>query len=135
VACAHECNDSSDDQDDQHCSNVQQVGGCGSRKNVKKGKQGCWSSENLEKAMNAITDRGMKIREAARAYGIPMSSLRDHLYGRTKTRQRGKQPTLKPDEEKKIVDYIFKMQDLGHPLTPGELRLKVALATQTRKTP
>ena len=33
------------------------------------------------------------------------------------------------------MDYIFKMQDLGHPLTPGELRLKVALATQCRKTP
>ena len=30
---------------------------------------------------------------------------------------------------------MFKMQDPGHPLTPWELRLKVALATQTRKTP
>jgi hypothetical protein len=27
------------------------------------------------------------------------------------------------------------MQDLGHPLTSGQLRLKVALATQTRETP
>ena len=27
------------------------------------------------------------------------------------------------------------MQDLGHPLTPAEVRLKVALATQTRETP
>ena len=42
---------------------------------------------------------------------------------------------LRVDEEKKLVDYIFKMQDLGHPLTIAELRLKVALATQTRAIP
>ena len=42
---------------------------------------------------------------------------------------------LRADEEKKLVDYIFKMQDLGHPLTVAELRLKVALAPQTRATP
>ena len=42
---------------------------------------------------------------------------------------------LRADEEQKLVDYIFKMQDLGHPLIAAELRLKVALATQTRTTP
>lgn len=85
--------------------------------------------------MNAMTDDGMKLRVASRKFGIPISSLRDHLYGKTSSRKRGKNPTLKPDEEKKLVDYIFKMQDLGHPITPAELRLKVALATQCRKTP
>ena len=33
------------------------------------------------------------------------------------------------------MDYVFKMQELGHPLTPLELRLKVATATQTREMP
>ena len=42
---------------------------------------------------------------------------------------------MTPHEEKKIVDYVFKMQDCGHPLTAAELRLKVAIATQTRSTP
>jgi hypothetical protein len=32
------------------------------------------------------------------------------------------------------VQYLFKMQDLGHPLTLRQLRLKVALAIQTRET-
>lgn len=85
--------------------------------------------------MNAVTDDGMKLRVASRKFGIPVSSLRDHLYGKTNNRKRGKSPTLKPDEEEKLVDYIFKMQDLGHPITPAELRLKVALATQCKKTP
>ena len=77
----------------------------------------------------------MKVNAASRKFGIPASSLRDHLLGKTRSRQRGNSPALKPDEEKKLVDYIFKMQDLGHPLTARELHLKVALATQSRETP
>jgi hypothetical protein len=41
---------------------------------------------------------------------------------------------LSQEEEGKLLDYCFKMQDLGHPLTSGQLRLKVAMATQTRET-
>ena len=77
----------------------------------------------------------MKIRVASRLFGIPTTSIRDHLYGKTRTKQRGAKPTLKAHEEKKLVDYVFKMQDLGHLLTTIELLLKVALATQTRSTP
>ena len=42
---------------------------------------------------------------------------------------------MKRQEEKKLMDYVFKMQELGHPLTPLELRLKVATAVQTREMP
>ena len=41
---------------------------------------------------------------------------------------------MKAHEEKKLVDYVFKMQDFRHPLTTVELRLKVALPTHTRST-
>ena len=98
-------------------------------------RSGNWMDATLQKAMDVITNHGMKMKGVARAFDIPASSLRDHLYGKTTSKQRSNLPTLKPDEEKKLVDYIFKMQDLGHPLTPVELRLKVALATQTRETP
>ena len=73
----------------------------------------------------------MKLRVASRFFGIPTSSIRNHLYDKTRTRQRGAKPTLKAHEQKKLVDYVFKMQDLGHPFTAMELCLKVALATQT----
>ena len=85
--------------------------------------------------MDTITDEGMKLKMAAKIFGIPNSSLRDHLYEKTTCRQRGTKSMLKRQEEKKIVDYVFKMQELGHSLTPLELRLKVATATQTRETP
>ena len=58
-----------------------------------------WSDQDLEKAMNTVTDDGMKLRVALRTLGIPVSSLRDHLYGKTRSRKRGKSPTLKADEE------------------------------------
>ena len=45
----------------------------------------------------------------------------------------GAKTVLKEDEEKKLLEYVFKMQDLGHPLIPGHVRLKMAQATQTRE--
>ena len=62
-------------------------------------------------------------------------SLRNHLWGTTSGRHRGIRPTLKQDEERKLVEFIFKMQEIGYPLTPTDLRVKVAQATQARQTP
>ena len=98
-------------------------------------KNGNWSNKSLQASMNAITDDGMPLKQASRLFGVPSTSLRDHLYSKTRGRYRGITPTLKSHEEKKLVDYVFKMQDLGHPLTPMQLRLKVAVATQGRSTP
>ena len=94
-----------------------------------------WTDRFLENALNSITNDGMSFREASKVYGIPTTSIRDHLYGRTTSRQKDIRPVLAAYEEKKIVDYVFNMQDLGHPLTLAELRLKVATAIQTRSTP
>ena len=59
--------------------------------------------ESLVGALNAITNEGMGLREASRVFGIPALSLRDHLYGRTTSRQRGSRPTLRVDKEKKLL--------------------------------
>ena len=88
----------------------------------------------LKQAMDAVTDQGMKVRAAAHTFGILTTSLSDHLYGRVMGRKRGTKTVLS-QEEGKLFDDWFKMQDLGHPLTSGQLRLKVAMTTQTRETP
>ena len=98
-------------------------------------RNGNWTDAQLEKVLSAITDDGMKIREASRLYNIPTTSLRNHLWGTTPRRHRGICPTLKHDEELKLVEFIFKMQEIGYPLTPTDLRVKVAQATQHRQTP
>ena len=85
--------------------------------------------------MNVVTDDGMPLKEGGKLFGVPTTSLRNHLYGKTREKHRGIKPTLKSHDEKKLVDYVFKMQELGHPLTPIQLRLKVAAATKERSTP
>ena len=59
--------------------------GRGSRRQVSH-KNGNWTHETLEKALNVVTDDGMKIRVASRVFGIPAISIRNHLYGKTRTR-------------------------------------------------
>jgi hypothetical protein len=41
---------------------------------------GNWTNATLKQAKDAVTDQGMKVRAAARTFGIPPTSLRDHLY-------------------------------------------------------
>jgi hypothetical protein len=91
---------------------------CSQRRGAVK-KTGNWTDAILKQAMDAITDKGMKVRVAARTFGIPTTSLRDHLYGRVMGRKRGTKTMLNQEEEGKLFDYCFKMQDLGHPLTSG----------------
>ena len=43
-------------------------------------KSGKWFDEALERAMNAVTSNGMKLKATPRALRIPATSLRDHLY-------------------------------------------------------
>jgi hypothetical protein len=57
--------------------------------------------------MDVVTDHGMKVRTAARTFGIPPTSLRDHLYGKVVGRKRGSQTVLKEKEETKLVKYLF----------------------------
>jgi hypothetical protein len=63
------------------------------------------------------------------------TSLRDHIYGRSLGRKRGRQGVLTAAEEEELVEYILKMQDLGWPMTIGLLRLKVAEICQDRSNP
>ena len=77
----------------------------------------------------------MNVRIASRTFGLPPSSIRDQLYGRVQGKKREAKTFLKNYEEKNLLKYFFKIQDLGHLLIQGQLRFKVAQATQTRETP
>jgi hypothetical protein len=71
-------------------------------------KNGNWTTIALKQAMFAITDQGMKVRVASCHFGIPQTSLRNHLYERVISRERDSQSVLKKEEEKKLVQYLFK---------------------------
>lgn len=97
-------------------------------------KNGNWTAESLRRAISDI-DEGVSIRAASRNHGIPASSLRDHLMGRTVGRHRGRPGVLSSEEEGLLVQWVSKMQDIGHPVTITQCRLKVAEITQFRATP
>jgi len=67
--------------------------------------------------------------------GILATNLRGHIYRTTFKRRRGKMEVLIDEEENKLVQYLLKMQELGFPLTIGQLREKVGILIQSRVTP
>ena len=93
-----------------------------------------WTKVQHSAAIRDV-ERGATIRIAARVHQILALSLRDHLYGTiTKTKQ-GRQGMLSQAEETSFKQYLLQMQDLGYPLTIGQLRLKVAQMVETYKNP
>ena len=52
-------------------------------------RSGNWMDTTLQKAMDVVIDHDMKKNAVVRAFDILATSLRDHLYGKTISRQRG----------------------------------------------
>ena len=93
-----------------------------------------WSNEALELAIEGL-DQGYKFSQVCAKYGIPRSPLRDYLVGRSRGRKMGPKTILSIEEEKDIVEYIHLMVEWEHPMTPLQLKNKVAEITQERVTP
>ncbi len=51
--------------------------------------RGKWSSESLEATMDVVEKNITYLREANKFWGIPITSLFDHLYEKTKSRKIG----------------------------------------------
>ena len=54
-------------------------------------------------------DDGAPIKTLARFYGIPTTSLRDHITGKTINKKRGRSGVLSSEEENELVNWILKM--------------------------
>ena len=60
---------------------------------------GNWSDASLRHAIDVITDCALKLKITSRIFEVPATSLHDHLYGKTRTKQRGNDLVLRLDEE------------------------------------
>ena len=96
-------------------------------------KNGNWTDEDLNAAM-LVVDNGAPIKTVARLYGIPATSLRDHVTRKTIGGKHGKSGVLSFEEENELVKWILKMQTLGHPISLSQCQLKVAEITQDQDT-
>ena len=76
-----------------------------------------WSNDQLQAALKAVQEGELKPHRAAVQYGIPPSTLYDHLKGKSKKRYGGPPTVLTCAEEKEIATACEVLQQFGYPLT------------------
>ena len=81
------------------------------------GRKNQWTNEQLEAAMKDVKSKQLSASAAARKYGIPPSTLHDHLSGKSTKRYGGPPTILTAKEEKEIERVCQVMHELGFPLT------------------
>ena len=75
---------------------------------------GSWNNESLSRAssISVIKENQMSLRSASQVYGIPKSTLHDHLSGKVKSTKRGPPTVLTNTEERKLAEWENKI----HPI-------------------
>ncbi len=72
-----------------------------------------WTNEVLEEAMDVIEKGTHSIRKANKSWNIPMSSLVDHLNGKTKSRKMRPRGVLTKEEDVVVITWTLVMQEYG----------------------
>ena len=80
-----------------------------------------WTEGQLQEAFKAVQN-GASQREAAIKYKIPRRTLRNHLCTGSQKKSLGRKTTLSSEQEQKLVSRIFRLSDIGMPITPKLLR-------------
>jgi len=85
---------------------------------MKKGSRAdTWSDDQLEAAMKEVFAGRAGVKAATRKYGIPRSSLHDHLSGKSTKRHGGPRTVLTPAIEKEIATTCIVLQEFDFPLS------------------
>ena len=73
-----------------------------------------YSESNIEKAVSEVrkTD-GLTARAAAKKYGVPPSTLHDHLHGNVKKAGAGGPTVLTMSEEREIAMTCITLAEMG----------------------
>jgi len=91
-----------------------------------------WIDERLEVAMDVIEKGTHSLRNASRSWNLPMSSLVDHLHGKTKSRKMGLKGVLIEEEYAIVITWTLAMQKCGLSISLQQLKMIVTKLTQTR---
>ena len=87
-------------------------------------KRALWSEEQLKTAMKAVND-GMSVKRASEVHNIPRRTLRDHISSGSQVRKLGRNPYLKKEMEDELCARIFRLSEIGMPITGKFLRVSV----------
>jgi hypothetical protein len=63
--------------------------------------------------MDAIENGIISLRKASKHWNIPLMSLSDHLYGKTKCRKLAPIGVLALEEDQVVVAWVLSMQEVG----------------------
>ncbi|KAJ8939879.1 hypothetical protein NQ318_023219 [Aromia moschata] len=82
-----------------------------------------WTEQQLSKAIKAVNENRLGVNEAARAFGVPATTLRRRKSkNNTRKGPLGPSSTLGDDVEAKIVKHIIKLQKNGFAPTRTDVR-------------
>ena len=87
----------------------------------------------MEEACKSVKSESMTLREAARAYNVPVETLRRRVAGIVSLDYRSGPPTvLTSEEEARLAEYCVAMADMGFGLTrEGIMAMAFAIAEKT----
>ncbi len=72
----------------------------------------------MQKAVAAVEKQGESIRRVSEKYGIPRSTLHDHISGKVEHGSKpGQASYLSPEEEEELVSFLVKCARIGYPHT------------------
>jgi len=63
----------------------------------------------LKEAMDAVEKRTISLRKTSKHWNIPLTSLFDHLYGKTRSRKVRSTSVLTTKEDQAMVSWILAM--------------------------
>ena len=76
-----------------------------------------WTDLGLSKALKDI-DKGLSIRKVSDMYGIPRSTLHDHVSGKVAYGAKcGPDPYLDLEEEEELASFLIRSAEVGYPHT------------------
>lgn len=81
-----------------------------------------WTYDQMDKAIQAVKDGGISIRQAAEEFNVPKSTLGDRISGRTlHGAKSGKSKYLGDEEEDILVKFLLKCAAIGYPRSRKEV--------------
>ena len=87
-----------------------------------------WSEESMTAALNEFRKGIHSINKIAVLYGVPKSTLHDHISGRVQHGTKpGPPPYLNPIEEQELADYLITVAKIGY----GKTRKEVKMITES----
>ena len=82
-----------------------------------------WSIETMSEAMKLVKLNEKSLRQAAREYDVPLTTLKRRVDGEVSLNAKPGPPTvLTREEEKKLCEYYLTMCDMGYGLTVEDIR-------------